>query len=154
MLLIKDIMNKSPVAIRYNATLREAAILFATQKISDLMVLDNHDKFKGVISVGDFIRYLLPNYDDVIPDAIRTREQAGNFFLQAGKARADDSFTPLIIGNAVTLHSDEQLFSAAIIMATKQIHTLPVVQRAQLLGTVSRGELCLALLQQELHQST
>ena len=147
MLLIKDVMNKSPVTIRHDATLREAATLIATNKVSDLMVLDNHDNFKGVVSVGDLIRYMLPNYDDVILSTVRTLEQAGELFFQSGKERVEEPFTPLIIDNPIMLQPDEQLFSAAIIMAVKQIHTLPIVHRAHLLGTLSRGELCLAILQ-------
>jgi CBS domain-containing protein len=150
MLLVKDVMNKSPVTIHHDATLREAAILVATHKVSDLMVLDNHNNFKGVVSVGDLIRYMLPNYDDVILSTVRTLEQAGELFFQSGKERVEEPFAPLIVENPILLQPDEQLFSAAIIMAVKQIHTLPVVNRAQLLGTISRGELCLALLQQGL----
>lgn len=147
MLLVKDVMNKSPVTIRHDATLREAAILVATNKVSDLMVLDNHDNFKGVVSVGDLIRYMLPNYDDVILSTVRTLEQAGEFFVQSGKERVEESFATLIVENPILLQPDEQLFFAAIIMADKQIHTLPIVQRAHLLGTLSRSELCLAVLQ-------
>ncbi len=150
MLLVKDVMNKSPVTIRHDATLREAATLIATNKVSDLMVLDSHDNFKGVISVGDLIRYMLPNYDDVILSTVHTREQAGELFFQSGKERVNEHFAPLIIDDPIMLHPDEQLFSAAIIMAVKQIHTLPIVHRSHLLGTISRGELCLAILQQGL----
>jgi CBS domain-containing protein len=148
MLLVKDVMNKSPITIYHDATLREAAILFVTNKISDLMVLDNHNNFKGVVSVGDLIRYMLPNYDDVILSTVHTREQAGELFFQSGRERMNESFAPLIIDDPIMLSPDEQLFSAAIIMAVKQIHTLPIVHRAHLLGTLSRGELCLAILQQ------
>lgn len=146
MLLVKDVMNKAPVTISYGATIREAISLIVAAKVSDLMVLDNHQQFKGVISVGDLIRYILPNYDDVILSTMRTREQAGELFFQSGREKVNDSFSSLMIANAITLHADEQLFSAAIIMAVKQIHILPVVNRMSLIGTLSRGELCQALL--------
>lgn len=146
MLLVKDVMNKTPVTIAYDATIREAVTLIVNGKVSDLMVLDNHQQFKGVISVGDLIRYILPNYDDVILSTVRTREQAGELFFQSGKERVGEPFAPLMISNAITLDPDEQLFSAAIIMAVKQIHILPVVHRTHLIGTLSRGELCQAIL--------
>ncbi len=146
MLLVKDVMNKTPVTISYGATIREAISLFVSAKVSDLMVLDNHQQFKGVISVGDLIRYILPNYDDVILSTMRTREQAGELFFQSGREKIGEPFSALMISNAITLQAEEQLFSAAIIMAVKQIHILPVVNRMSLIGTLSRGELCQALL--------
>lgn len=146
MLLVRDVMNKSPVTIQQSATIREAILLIVSSKVSDLMVLDAQQQFKGVLSEGDLIRYTLPNYDDIILSSVRTREQAGELFFEAGKKNVDEPIVPLIIEFPITLHPDEQLFSAATVMVTKQIRILPVVSRTHLMGTLSRGELCQSVL--------
>ncbi len=146
MLLIKDIMNKNPVTIHYNSTLREAISLINASKVSDLMVLDDDNQFKGVVSEGDLIRYTLPSYDDIMLSSIHTREHAGDLFFESGRKNANESIIPLIIEYPIILHPNEQLFSAAIVMVSKQIRILPIVSRTHLMGTVSRSELCQAVL--------
>ncbi len=146
MLVVKDVMNKTPVTISLKGSLRDAISLMVSSRVTDLMVVDEEGHFKGVISEGDLIRYTLPNYDDIILSTVRTREQAGELFFEAGKKNVDASIIPLIIEHPIVLHPEEQLFSAATVMVSKQIHILPIVNRTRLLGTVSRGELCQAVL--------
>ncbi len=142
---VGDVMNRSPVRIRDGATIRDAADLMSSTQISDLMVIDAQDGFLGVLSEGDVIRALLPNYDDLIRDGVKFTD-AYAVFLQNGRAMRDDRIDRLVIRDPLTLSPDDQILKAAGTMISRYIHRLPVVQDGRLVGTLSRGDLCRAVL--------
>jgi CBS domain-containing protein len=142
---VGDIMNLNPTRIRRSATLREAAEVVSASQASDLMVVDEQGNFVGVISEGDVIRALLPNYDDLIRDGVKFTE-AYNIFLANGRSMRNDTVDKLIIRDPITLAPDDQLLKAASTMISRYIHRLPVVDDGKLVGTVSRGDLCRAVL--------
>jgi CBS domain-containing protein len=108
-------------------------------------VVDEQGNFVGVISEGDVIRALLPNYDDLIRDGVKFTE-AYNIFLANGRSMRNDTVDKLIIRDPITLAPDDQLLKAASTMISRYIHRLPVVDDGKLVGTVSRGDLCRAVL--------
>jgi CBS domain-containing protein len=53
---------------------------------------------------------------------------------------------PLVIHSAITLKSTDDITQAAVVMVEKQIRRLPVVDDGKLLGTVSRADICRAVI--------
>jgi CBS domain-containing protein len=51
-----------------------------------------------------------------------------------------------VIKNAIVVKPSDDLLTAAGIMVKKQIRRLPVVDNGQLVGTVSRTDVCRAVL--------
>ena len=142
---IGDVMSLNLIRVRLNASLRDAAEIMSATQVSDLMVVDDQNNFLGVLSEGDVIRALLPNYDDLIRDGINFTE-AYQIFLNNGRALRNDKIDKLIIRDPITLDKDDQLLKAASTMISRYIHRLPVVDNGKLVGTVSRGDLCRAVL--------
>ena len=142
---VGDIMSLNLIRVRDTATLRDAAEIMSATQVSDLMVVDDSNNFVGVVSEGDIIRVLLPNYDDLIRDGVKFSE-AYNIFLSNGKALRDEKIDKLVIRDPITLSKDDQLLKAASTMISHYIHRLPVVDNGKLVGTVSRGDLCRAVL--------
>ncbi len=142
---IGDVMNKKPTHIVNTSTFRQAASLVSDLQVSDLMVVDDDGMFLGVLSEGDLIRSTLPGYDDLMRDGTSLKG-AWKVFLEKGQELANNPIHELIIGAPVTFSSSDELLKAASTMINKQIRVLPVIDDGKLVGTISRGDLCKAVL--------
>lgn len=142
-MLIGDIMNVNATRIRVTATMRQAAELVSQSQSSDLMVVDGDNNFVGVLSEGDLIRAVLPKYDELVKGAVGNPV---NLFLERGHERADASIDPLVIRSPIMLSPSDPVLKAASTMVSKQIRRLPVVEKGKLVGTVSRADICRAIL--------
>ena len=65
---IKDVMRVRTARIRQDSDIRHAAEIVALSGVSDLMVVDDEDKFIGVISEGDILRTALPDIDEILDE--------------------------------------------------------------------------------------
>ncbi|GHO45731.1 HPP family protein [Ktedonospora formicarum] len=142
---VRDIMTIYPVYIRIGADMRRAAEIISISEVSDLMVIDPDNMFIGVLSEGDLIRTILPSFDEVL-QAGGTLNDAFKFFVQKGRDLANRPIDPLIIRSAITLKTTDDIAQAAIVMIEKQIRRLPVVDDGKLMGTVSRSDICRAVI--------
>lgn len=142
---IRELMTIYPVSVREDSDMRRAAEIMTLSTASDLMVVDTGRSFVGVLSEGDLLRAILPNFDDVI-EAGGTLADAFQFFVEKGRDLADRPIAPLVIRNAIVVALDDEAAAAAKIMIQKQIRRLPVVQDGRLVGTVSRSDICRAVI--------
>ena len=144
-MLIRDIMTIYPIFIRVETDMRHAAEIISISEVSDLMVVDRENSFIGVLSEGDLIRAVLPSFDEVI-QAGGTLNDAFKFFVTKGRDLANRPIEPLIIRNPITLKLSDEVAQAATIMVEKQIRRLPVLDEGKLAGTVSRADICRAVI--------
>ena len=142
---IKDVMRVRTARIRQDSDIRHAAEIVALSGVSDLMVVDDEDKFIGVISEGDILRTALPDIDEILDEG-GTLEDAFQIFLDKGKQLAELPITPLIIREPIVLDPENHVAQAATILVDKQIRLLPVVQDSKLVGTISRADVCRAVV--------
>ena len=143
--MVRDVMTIYPIYIRLDADMRRAAEIISISEVSDLMVVDQANMFVGVLSEGDLIRAVLPSFDEVI-QAGGTLGDAFQFFVRKGHDLADRPIEPVIIRQAITLKPDDEVAQAATVMVEKQIRRLPVVAEGKLLGTLSRADICRAVI--------
>lgn len=144
-MLIKDVFNTKIARLRASTDMKTAAELFCVTQVSDLMVVDDQDRFVGVVSEGDLIRAVMPDFEEV-SSAGGSLEDAYRLFLETGHELADQRVERIIISNPITVAPEDPLLKAATIMIAKHIRLLPVVERDRLLGTVSRADICWGLL--------
>jgi CBS domain-containing protein len=142
---IGEVMNRKPAVIENDATFSDAARRVAESAVSDLMVVDAKGGFVGVLSEGDLIRATLPNYDELMRDGT-SLGGAWKVFLEKGKEVAPRAIGAIVIKAPLTFQSSDELIKAASAMVNKQIRVLPVVDGGVLVGTISRGDLCKAVL--------
>jgi CBS domain-containing protein/CheY-like chemotaxis protein len=142
---VKGIMNTHVARIRANSNLHIAAEMVALSGISDLMVVNDSGIFAGVLSEGDILRAALPDIDEIVNEG-GTLEDAYQIFLRRGSELSDKPIAPLIIRDPITLQPDDHVAKAATILISKQIRLLPVVKDGRLLGTVSRANICEAVV--------
>ena len=142
---IKDVMRVRTARIRQDSDIRHAAEIVALSGVSDLMVVDDEDKFIGVLSEGDILRTALPDIDEILDEG-GTLEDAFQIFLDKGKQLAELPITPLIIREPIVLDPENHVAQAATILVDQQIRLLPVVQDGKLVGTISRADVCRAVV--------
>lgn len=144
--LIGDFMSPPSVArIAPEASLRDAARIFADSAASDLMVAGDDDRLIGVLSEGDVIRAVLPDIDEILGAGGSVRD-ALRVFVQKGEELAHRPITPYVITEPITVTPGNHLAEAATILIQKMIRRLPVVDGDVLVGTVSRSDVCRAVL--------
>jgi CBS domain-containing protein len=144
-MLVSDVMSIKVVVISVDATMRMAAELLTLTQASDLIVVDAERNFIGVVSEGDLIRAVMPDFTEVVK-AGGSLEAAKQMFLDNGRNLALDSIKRLIIYNPITVTPDEDLLKVSTVMVEKMIRRLPVVERGRFVGSISRADVCWALL--------
>ncbi len=142
---IKDVMRVRTARIRQDSDIRHAAEIVALSGVSDLMVVDDEDTFIGVLSEGDILRTALPDIDEILDEG-GTLEDAFQIFLEKGKQLSELPIAPLIIREPIVLDPENHVAQAATILVDKQIRMLPVVQDGKLVGTISRADVCRAVV--------
>jgi CBS domain-containing protein len=109
------------------------------------MVLDHDGRFVGSLSEESLVRAMLPGFDDVTAGG-GTLADAFRIFLERGRALADRVIDPLVVRDAATVRSSDELARAAIVMIDRGIRRRPVVDDGALVGTLSRADLCRAVI--------
>ena len=142
---IKDIMTPHPARIQNDATLQRAAELVAMSRVTVLMVFDDQNNFVGVLSEGDILQAALPDINQILDEG-GSVDTAFDIFLNKGKNLANLPITPLIIQDPLVVAENDNVAKVAVVLIDKQIRLLPVVKDGQLVGTVSRADICRAVV--------
>ncbi len=142
---IKDIMTPHPARIQNDATLQRAAELVAMSRVTVLMVFDDQNNFVGVLSEGDILQAALPDINQILDEG-GSVDTAFDIFLNKGKNLANLPITPLIIQDPLVVAENDNVAKVAVLLIDKQIRLLPVVKDGQLVGTVSRADICRAVV--------
>lgn len=144
-MLVKDVMSHFPAFVRIGADIRRAAEMISVSEVGQLMVVDHDGGFVGALSEEDLVRAMLPGFDDVTA-AGGSLQDAFTLFLDRGRELADRPIDPLVTREAVTVTTTDELARAAVVMIDRQIRRLPVVDDGKLVGTLSRADLCRAVI--------
>jgi CBS domain-containing protein len=143
--LIREVMTTPPLHISPQASMEEAALLFAGSEASDLMVAAEDGRLVGVLSEGDLLRAVLPDRAE-IEAAGGSVEDAMIAFVRKGVELRSRPVGPYVIREPITVDPDDHVSVAAVVMTERFIRRLPVVRDGLLVGTVSRSALCRAVL--------
>lgn len=144
---VGSVMETEVAKIDPNASLRDAAAAVAATGAGDVMVVDGTGALLGVLSEGDILRNALPDFDEIL-HAGGTLYDAYQLFMGKSHELADRPITPLVIRDPLVLHPDDHVAKAAIVLIDRQIGRLPVVDNGRLVGTLSRANICQAVLGQ------
>lgn len=144
-ILVGDIVNRNVFTISPCTTVNEAAIMLSEKQASDLMVVDENNQFIGVVSEGDLIRYIIPSFEELL-SLEKTLGEAAKIFLEFAQDLINQPISRFVIYDAITLKPDDELLKSAVVMAQKNIRRLPVVQDKLFIGTISRADICRAIL--------
>jgi len=142
---VKNFMTVRTARIRHDSNIQHAAEIVALSRVSDLMVVDDQDNFRGVLSEGDILRTALPDIDEILEEG-GSLDDAFEIFLRKGRELSELPIAPLIIEDPIIVSPDDHVAKAATALLDKQIRLLPVVQDSKLVGTISRADVCRAVV--------
>jgi CBS domain-containing protein len=142
---VRDVMDRRAARVRVSDSLRVGAELLVLTASSDIVVVDDENRFVGVLSEGDVLRALMPDFTG-LAEARATIEDAYAIFLESGAKRAEEPVSRLTIRESITVGPDDELLTPAAVMITKNIRRLPVVEDGRFLGSISRADICWALM--------
>jgi predicted transcriptional regulator len=131
--------------IREDAVMSQAAETLALAGSCDLMVIDDQGQFVGVLPEGDILRAGLPDIQEII-GAGGSLDAAFERFVIKARDMSSLPISHLVIRNALALDPDDHVARAAIVFVDMGIRVLPVVREGHLLGSVSRADICAALV--------
>ena len=144
-LRVKDIMATRTVRIQQDANMYRAAEVVALSRISDLMVVGEDDEFIGVLSEGDILRAALPNMDEITAEG-GSLDTAFDIFVKKGKDLSNLPILPFVIKEPITLDPQDHVAKAATVMIDMNIRLLPVIKDGKLVGSISRADVCQAVI--------
>ena len=142
---IKGVMANRIARIHDDANLQRAAEMVALSGVSDLMVVTADGSFVGVLSEGDILRAALPDVEAILEEG-GTLDDAYQLFLRKGKDLANMPIAPLVIREPTAVGPEDHVAKAATVFASKPLSRLPVLDDGQLVGTVSRADICQAVV--------
>jgi CBS domain-containing protein len=142
---VRHAMTNRVARIREGVSVLQAAETVALAGSSDLMVVDAAGRFAGVLSEGDILRTALPDIDEIV-EAGGSLDGAFERFLARGRDLSALPIAPLIIRDPIVLDPDDHLARAAVVLVERGIRLLPVVRDGVLLGTISRADVCSAVV--------
>ncbi len=142
---VRDVMIVHAARIRQGASVHHAAEIVALSGVSDLMVVDDESNFVGVLSEGDILRRALPDVEQILEEG-GTLDVAFDIFLRRGRDLMHVPITPLVIIDPIVVSPDDHVAKVATVMVERQIRRLPVVDKGKLVGTISRADICRAVV--------
>lgn len=142
---VKGVMTVRAVRIREDESILRAAEIVALSGVTDLMVVDAEGGFVGVLSVGDILRAAMPDVDEITGEG-GSLDLAFQLFLRKGIDLSTKSIQPLIIREPIVVDPEDHVAKVATVLLDKGIGRLPVLKDGRLVGTVSRADICQAIV--------
>lgn len=142
MLKAKDIMTEEVITVEEKTTLEEFARILIEHQISGAPVVDRDGNLKGIVTENDLINRKTKLH---IPTILRLFDA----FIPLGNSRLEEEIKKMaashvhdiMTSNVVTIKQETPLEDIATMMMEKNIHLLPVIQEAKLIGIVGKKDL-------------
>ncbi|MEJ2890350.1 CBS domain-containing protein [Actinomycetospora aeridis] len=144
-MLIDEVMTRYPDSVRLGSTVRHAAELLSASGAGMLPVLDAEDRFVGVLTETDLLGAVLPDAAEIAA-AGNTLDNAFEAFVAKGRDRADQPIDALVVRAPVTIARGVEVAAAAVVLLERDLRRIPVLEGRRVVGTVSRTDLCRAVL--------
>lgn len=140
MLTVADIMTRDVISIKGTTTVREMAAIFDTKHFGTLPILDDAGDLAGIVTTSDLVEQDRPLH---IPTVISLFDWVIPLGGESALQRDLDKITAqtaseLASTDVITVTPTDTVSTAAEIMSSKKLHTLPVVEGKKLVGVVSR----------------
>jgi CBS domain-containing protein len=139
-LLVRDILVGRLVTVRPDARLTEAARLLVAHGVPAAPVVSEKNEVLGVISHGEILRYLLPQYAGKLSGeftAVGHKPKGKLSVLQAREVTVRDAMDRSVL----CLSEDQLLADAAALMVNKKLERVPVVREGVLVGLLTREDI-------------
>lgn len=144
MLKVKDLMTRDVLTIAPNTSVREAAEILSTERVSGTPVV-RLGKLVGMLSAADLLDFIAALPAD--PDAV-----SGG--LEHGILDDHTVEEAMTRGPLTTIAPDAPASRAAEVMKEENIHRLPVVEGGRLVGIISTSDVVKAVAERKISYRT
>jgi CBS domain-containing protein len=136
-LLVRDIMDSSPLALRPDQTLAEAVRLLLGSGLDAVPVVDPAGVVVGLLSHRELLKHLVPAY-------VHRVTTGGAQSPAGGKAPVDPAVSrvrEVMSRNVLCVSEDQSVADVAHLLATKDVARVPVVREGVLRGVLTRSNI-------------
>jgi CBS-domain-containing membrane protein len=148
MLTARDIMNSEVITITDESTVKELARVLAIHQISGVPVINDKGKLVGVVTESDLIyqtkKVHIPTVITILDSVfyLENPDKMGDEMKKMAGTKVKDILT----SSPVTVTEDTPMDEIATIMAEKNMHTLPVVNKGGLVGVIGKKDIIRTLI--------
>ncbi|PIZ95687.1 MAG: hypothetical protein COX80_03835 [Candidatus Magasanikbacteria bacterium CG_4_10_14_0_2_um_filter_33_14] len=138
--LVRNNMQNVVTSVNINATFSEALQKMVDGRTNGLVVVDDENYVKGILSSIDLISYLVPDYleEDKHLAAFEVAEE----FTTRIKEIENEPITKFMTKDVHTIKEDRTLMEAATILSEFKIRQIPVVnEEEKLVGYINRTDI-------------
>lgn len=138
-LLVRDIMDARPLALRPDQTLAEAVRLLLGSGLDAVPVVGDAGVVVGLLSHRELLRHLVPAYVHRVTTGDPTSPARSR-----GKAPVDSAVSrvrDVMARNVLCVSEDQSVADVAHLLATKDVERVPVVREGVLRGILTRSEI-------------
>jgi CBS domain-containing protein len=138
-LLVRDIMDPRPLALRPDQTLAEAVRLLLGSGLDAVPVVGESRVVVGLLSHRELLRHLVPAYvHRVTTGEPKSPARLGS---TAPVNPAVSLVRDVMARNVLCVSEDQSVADVAHLLATKDVERVPVVREGVLRGILTRSEL-------------
>ncbi|MDO9042962.1 MAG: CBS domain-containing protein [Desulfocapsaceae bacterium] len=148
MLTARDIMNSEVITITDESTIKELARILTIHQISGVPVINDQGKLVGVVTESDLIyqtkKVHIPTVITILDSVfyLENPDRIGDEMKKMAGTKVKDILT----SKPVTVTENTPLDEIATIMAEKNMHTLPVVNKDGLVGVIGKKDIIRTLI--------
>lgn len=143
-----DVMTRDVITVTPETPLRELARILSEKHINGVPVVDDEGDLLGVVCESDLVNQNRPLHIPtvfVILDSVIPLENPWRVEKEFKRITAT-TVGEIYSHPAVTVEPDTDLAEVARIMSEKKIYTIPVVDRAKIVGVLGKADVIRSLL--------
>ena len=136
---VADLMTREVITVSPNMSVKDAAKLLFSLKISGLPVADEEKRVIGMITEKDIIGIALPKFVDQVGELayLLDTEDFARKIAQANKI----SVREIMRKEVVCVTEDTPVPEVAKLMIVKKVRRLPVLKNGKLSGIIARSDI-------------
>ena len=145
---VREVMKTQIVSVLPDVTYEEAARLMHQHGFSGLPDIDKKGKLIGLISEKDLFKAMYPDYAEFVQDSDSSIDQEQQEMAIEGVR--NQPVSAYMTRSVLTIEPDAPVMKAGGLMLARGVHRLPVVEKGNLVGIVTRREIYGTILQRRL----
>lgn len=144
-MLIHEIYHKHPKTLQVTATVLEAVEDLLHDEVNALIIVDAQKKVKGVVSLQDIAAATIPRQFRKNIRMAAAMYKRG-FFSEMCQEIKNHSVTEVMRREFVSVSLEDNIMAVIADFLQNDLYVVPVIEKGQLLGVVTRTEIKKALV--------